>query len=88
MNGSLEQVTDEQAMWRVQRHDDHNAFTILVQRWQIPLRRLAVRMLADEHRAEDITQDTFSRVFSHRLDYRPEHRFSTWLWRITLNLKT
>lgn len=86
MNGPQEQVTDEQAMWRVQRHDDHGAFTVLVQRWQAPLRRLAVRMLADEHRAEDITQDTFSRVFAHRQDYRPEHRFSTWLWRITLNL--
>ena len=86
MNGPQEQVTDEQAMWRVQQHDDHGAFTVLVQRWQTPLRRLATRMLADEHRAEDIAQDTFSRVFAHRQDYRPEHRFSTWLWRISINL--
>lgn len=86
MNGLFEQVTDEQAMWRVQRHDDHSAFTVLVERWQTPLRRLAIRMLADEHRAEDVTQETFSRVFARRRDYRPDHRFSTWLWRITLNL--
>lgn len=86
MNGPQEQVTDEQAMWRVQMHDDHGAFTVLVQRWQTPLRRLAVRMLSDEHRAEDVAQETFSRVFARRRDYRPEHRFSTWLWRITLNL--
>jgi len=86
MNGPEEQVTDEQAMWRVQAHDDHGAFTVLVQRWQTPLHRLAVRMLADEHRAQDVTQETFSRIFAHRRDYRPDHRFSTWLWRITLNL--
>lgn len=86
MNGPEELVTDEQAMWRVQQHGDHRAFTLLVERWQTPLHRLAVRLLNDEHRAEDVTQETFSRVFARRRDYRPDHRVSTWLWRITLNL--
>lgn len=86
MNWPLGHVTDEQAMWRVQTHDDHNAFATLVERWEIPLRRLAVRMLGDEHRAEDVSQETFSRVFVRRRDFRADARFSTWLWQIALNL--
>jgi len=86
MSGSLIQMTDEQAMWRVQAQEDHAAFTVLVGRWQNPLRRLAVRMLADEHRAEDVAQEAFSRVFTRRREYRPECRFSTWVWRIAINL--
>ena len=86
MKWPLGQVTDEQAMWRVQTHDDHSAFAMLVERWEIPLRRLAVRMLGDEHRAEDVSQEAFTRVFARRRDFRTDARFSTWVWRITLNL--
>jgi len=81
-----EQVSDEQAMWRVREHNDQGAFALLVERWQAPLRRLAVRMLEDESRAEDLSQEAFTRVFLHRREYRPEFRFSTWIWRISLNL--
>ena len=86
MRVSQDEWTDEQAMCRVQEHEDHSAFTLIVRRWQMPLHRLAVRMLSDEHRAEDITQEAFSRIFSRRREYRPENRLSTWIWRITINL--
>jgi RNA polymerase sigma-70 factor (ECF subfamily) len=43
-------------------------------------------MIGDSHRAEDLTQETFSRVFTQRKAYQPKSRFSTWLWRIALNL--
>jgi len=79
-------LTDEQAMWRVQHHEDHAAFGLLVRRWQLPLRRLAHRMLADSHRAEDIAQETFSRIFARRREFRPDGRFATWMWRIAVNL--
>ncbi len=86
MRVSQDEWTDEQAMCRVQAHEDHGAFTLLVRRWQMPLHRLAVRMLSDQHRAEDITQEAFSRIFARRREYRPENRLSTWIWRITINL--
>lgn len=78
--------TDEQAMWRVQRHHDPQAFAEIVRRWEEPIRRLGLRMLGDVHRAEDVAQEAFARVFSHRRDYDPTARFSTWLWRIAVNL--
>lgn len=79
-------ISDEQAMWRVQAEDDERAFAQLVRRWEEPLRRLCTRMLGDPHRGEDLTQEAFARVFARRKAYQPSARFSTWLWRIALNL--
>jgi RNA polymerase sigma-70 factor (ECF subfamily) len=80
------QPSDEQAMWRVHLQDDPAAFALLVKRWQLPVQRLCERMLADEHRAEDLSQEAFARVFAVRKNYQPASKFSTFLWRITLNL--
>src|SRR5262245_43851913 len=79
-------ITDEQAMWRVQMHDDAQAFAQLVSRWEQPIQRLCTRMLDDQHRAEDLTQEAFARVFARRKEYQPNGKFSTFLWRVALNL--
>jgi RNA polymerase sigma-70 factor (ECF subfamily) len=78
--------TDEEAMWRVKMHDDHRAFAQLVERWERPIRRLCTRMTGDVHGGEDLKQETFSRLFAKRNDYQATGRFSTYLWRIALNL--
>src|SRR6266480_4947280 len=83
---SLFSMTDEQAMMRVQAQDDPGAFARLVERWEEPIRRLCARMTGDPHRGEDLKQETFSRLFEKRKDYEPTGRFSTYLWRIALNL--
>ncbi|MBU6401917.1 MAG: RNA polymerase sigma factor [Verrucomicrobia bacterium] len=83
---SLFAITDEQAMWRVQTQDDPHAFARLVERWQGPIRNLCARMTGDLHRGEDLAQEAFARVFARRKDYRPAGKFSTYLWRIALNL--
>src|SRR5437870_8674420 len=83
---SLFSMTDEQAMGRVQAQDDPRAFARLVERWEEPICRLCARMTGDPHRGEDLKQDTFARVFEKRKSFRPTARFSTWLWRIALNL--
>ena len=79
-------VSDEQAMWRVKMQDDPQAFAKLVWRWEKSIRRLCHRMTGDAHRAEDLAQEAFARVFARRKDYEPSGRFSTFLWRIALNL--
>lgn len=78
--------TDEEAMCRVKLYDDHREFDRLVHRWQEPIRRLCSRMVGDVHRGEDLQQDTFLRLFEKRKGYEPKSRFSTYLWRIALNL--
>lgn len=78
--------TDEEAMWRVKLYDDHQDFDRLVRRWEEPIRRLCSRMTGDPHRGEDLKQEAFLRLFEKRKDYQPKGRFSTFLWRIALNL--
>ncbi len=78
--------TDEEAMWRVKLYDDHQDFDRLVKRWEEPIRKLCTRMTGDPHRGEDLKQEAFLRVFEKRKDYQPKSRFSTFLWRIALNL--
>ena len=78
-------TTDEQAMLRVQSHDDHSAFAQLVSRWEEPIRRLCTRMVGDAHKGEDLKQEAFARLFAKRKLYQPTARFSTFLWRIALN---
>ena len=83
---SLFAISDEQAMWRVKMQDDEGAFAQLMRRWEGPIQRLCTRMTGDAHRAQDLTQETFVRVFARRKEYRPDGKFSTWLWRVALNL--
>src|SRR5262245_15379760 len=82
---SLFSISDEQAMGRVETQDDHAAFAQLVRRWEKPIQNLCTRMLGDAHRAEDLAQDVFARVFAKRSEYNPTAKFSTWIWRIALN---
>lgn len=82
---SLFAPTDEQNMWRVQNTADPEAFARLVDRWQEPIHRLCARMTRDATRSEDLTQEIFTKVFTRSKDFRPDSKFSTWLWRIALN---
>ncbi|SRR6266404_2222723 len=78
--------SDEQLMWRVKLQGDAQAFAVLVTRWQTPIQRLCIRMTGDSHRAEDLAQTAFARVFARREHWKPSGKFSTFLWRIALNL--
>ncbi len=82
---SLFASSDEQAMWRIHTQDDAVAFAQLVRRWEKPIQNLCARMTGDVHRAEDLAQDVFARIFAKRTDYKPTAKFSTWIWRIALN---
>jgi RNA polymerase sigma-70 factor (ECF subfamily) len=78
--------TDEESMCRVKAADDHEEFARLIGPWQEPIRRLCARMIGDLERAEDLKQETFTRLFERRKDYQPTAKFSTFLWRLALNL--
>jgi len=79
-------MSDNQAMCRVQTHDDPSAFSKILERWQKPIERLCARMTGDAHAAEDLAQEVFTRVYAKRKEYQPSSKFSTYLWRIALNI--
>lgn len=58
----------------------------LMARHAQPLFRFLHRMLGNEDDANNLAQATFVRVYQHRADFRPDARFSTWLYTIAANL--
>lgn len=83
---SILTLSDEKAMVRVKEKGDHAAFALLVNRWQGPITRLCVRMMTDEQRGEDLAQETFAKLFRKRASYKPTGKFSTYLWRVAMNM--
>ncbi len=64
---------------------DHAAFRPLVERYQGPLFRLAVRMLGNAEDARDATQDAFVSAYVHLATYDPRRKFFSWIYRILVN---
>jgi RNA polymerase sigma-70 factor, ECF subfamily len=58
------------------------AFEELATRYERRVYSLAYRMLANQHDAEDVTQQAFVSTLEHLADFREESSFSTWLMRI------
>ena len=65
---------------------DEPAFTELVKKYQKPVHALAWRKIGDFHTAEDITQDTFLKVYQRLHTLKDPNHFSGWLYVITTNL--
>jgi RNA polymerase sigma-70 factor (ECF subfamily) len=65
---------------------DAAAFAALVRRWQGPMARFIARMLGPVAQVDDVCQDVFLRMFEAGRRYREQGAFSTWLYRIALNV--
>ena len=65
---------------------DTQAFRALVEKHQSFVYTVAYRILASVADAEDITQETFIRLWKNLKRYRPEIKITTWLYRIVTNL--
>ena len=68
------------------RDGDPAALSELYRRWAGPLLRFLERMVRDRATAEELMQESFIRVHGARDRYKPDARFSTWLFRIARNL--
>ncbi len=64
---------------------DKQAFGVLVDRYQKPLYNTALRMTGDQEEASDITQNAFVKAYERLNEYRPEHKFFSWIYRILVN---
>lgn len=78
-------LSDAQIMLRV-RDGDEEGFEILLGKYRKPIVHLMFRMVRNQAVAEELAQEVFLRVYRSRQTYRAEARFSTWLYRIAVNL--
>ena len=77
--------TDEELVAR-SKTGDMDSFNQLVKRWERPIFALAYRTLGREEDARDVTQETFLRAFRALSGFKGDAKFSSWLYRIALNL--
>lgn len=65
---------------------DESAFNELVCRYDRSVLSLALKYVSDKDDAKDIYQDVFIRVYRGLKNFRFKSEFSTWLYRITVNV--
>jgi RNA polymerase sigma-70 factor (ECF subfamily) len=76
---------DAEVIARAQR-GDHDAFRVLVERYQGRAYGLALRVLRDEEQARDAVQDAFLKVYSSLGRFEGRSGFYTWLYRLVMNV--
>lgn len=62
-----------------------DGFEELVRRYQRPIVAYVYRMVGDYDSALDLAQEVFIKVYNSLGRYRPEFKFSTWIYRIAHN---
>src|ERR1043166_4428277 len=66
--------------------DDQQAFDELYQKYHERVYSICFRMTQNAFESEDLTQDVFIRLFQTVGSFRGESAFTTWLYRLTVNL--
>ena len=64
---------------------DTNAFTVLVDRYKDLVFTLALRMVKNREEAEEVSQDTFIKVYKSLNRFKGDSKFSTWIYRVAYN---
>ena len=82
---NIEEEDDPQLVARAQR-GDRRAFGVLVQRHQVAVYRVCVRILIDVDDAADAAQESFLRAYTRLDSFRQQSAFKTWLVRVAVNV--
>jgi RNA polymerase sigma-70 factor, ECF subfamily len=77
--------TDEELVARTVA-GDAESFNQLILRWERPIYALAYRVIGRDEDARDVCQETFLRAFRALPGFKGQAKFSSWLYRIALNL--
>ncbi len=62
-----------------------SSFEELIDRYQKKIYYMVLRMVGESETAKDLTQDIFVRVYEKLGTFKPEYRFFSWIYRITMN---
>lgn len=76
--------SDQEVVLRA-RNGSERAYRELVRRYERPLFSLIYRMVRDRELAEDLSQETFVKALNALDSYRPEYKFSSWIFKIANN---
>src|SRR5688572_28146715 len=77
-------LTDQEVVL-LARSGREAAYRELVRRYERPVFALLYRMVRDRELAEDLAQETFIKALNALASYRPEFKFSSWIFKIANN---
>ncbi len=81
----MEQELSDDTLMAAVAKGEEAAFGLLVRRWEHQVKAFLIHMLGSVEEAEDLTQDTFVKVFAQAGSYRPGGMFRSWLLKIAGN---
>ena len=79
-------MSNEKALVQQAKAGDRNAFAALVSAYEGKIYNLALRYLGNREDAMDASQEVFLRVFRFLPGFQEESGFSTWIYRIGVNV--
>ncbi len=82
----MESSDSDLALVRAAAGGDEDAFAALVRRHQRRVFNLARALTGNDDEAEDLAQEAFIRAYRGLARFRGESAFTTWLYRITVNV--
>lgn len=77
---------EERALIRQAQRGDRTAFDQLVRLYEANVLRLALQVVRSEEEARDLYQEAFFKIYRSLGRFRFEARFSTWVYRIVMNV--
>lgn len=80
----LAAATDQEIVAQA-REGREAAYRELIRRYERPVFSLILRMVRDHQLAEDLAQETFIKALNAIASYRPEFKFSSWIFKIANN---
>jgi len=80
-----DRTAQDQRLVRAVLDGDQQAFAQLVGRYQRMVAGVAWRYGATSEEIDDLVSEVFIKTYSQLGRYRPEHAFSTWLYRLAAN---
>jgi RNA polymerase sigma-70 factor (ECF subfamily) len=84
-SSNIEMTTNEQNIINQIIEGDTKAFAVLVDRYKDLVFTLAIRMLKNREEAEEVSQDTFIKVFKSLGKFKGDSKFSTWIYKVAYN---
>jgi len=80
-------INDIDLIRRIVLYNDHKAFGLLIDKHQSAVRGILFKMTkGDKALTDDLSQEVFIRVFKHLKSFKATAKFSTWLYKVAINI--